>query len=50
MIGGFGVFGKNSALVKHFRLPPHYEMKLKLNLFKIDSWDKERFFISVDGV
>lgn len=50
MVGGFDIFGSNTLLIKKFELPPHYEITLKITMFKIDSWDNESFFVFVDGV
>lgn len=43
MVGGFNVFGARSGLVKQFNLPTHYQMRLRMKIFKIDSWDNEHF-------
>lgn len=43
MVGGYHVFGAQSALIKKFEMPPHYEMRIRLKFFKIDSWDNEQF-------
>lgn len=49
LLGGYGVLGKQSSLFKELRLPPHYSVQMKFNLFKIDSWDNEAFLLFVDG-
>lgn len=50
MIGGFNILGAKSALVKSIPLPPHYKMRIRVQFWKIDSWDGESFIIYVDGV
>lgn len=34
---------------RSFNLPPHYRLKLKLLMAKIDSWDNEMASLRVDG-
>ncbi len=49
MYGGFGHFGHGVHIDKTFSgIPPHQMLLIKFKLFKIDSWDKERFCISFD--
>jgi hypothetical protein len=49
LYGGFGVFGRSSSITRIFQLPPHNGVLVKFKLFKIDSWDNERFFLYFDG-
>jgi hypothetical protein len=49
LLGGYKVFGKGSSIVKYITLPPHYEVSIKFKLYKIDSWDNEKFLLYVDG-
>jgi hypothetical protein len=37
VVGGFGVFGKGTTLVKSFHLPAHYKLQLKLQIVRYDS-------------
>jgi hypothetical protein len=34
LAGGYGVFAAKSSLVKQFRLPPHYKVQLKVQIWK----------------
>ncbi|CAD8069667.1 unnamed protein product [Paramecium sonneborni] len=48
LFGGYGVFGKNTRVTKLFQLPPHHSIQLRLEFWKIDSWDDEKFYIYLD--
>ncbi|CAK93030.1 unnamed protein product (macronuclear) [Paramecium tetraurelia] len=48
MFGGFNAFGTNTIISKHFSLPPHYQIKVSLEFWKIDSWDAEYLYILID--
>lgn len=48
MFGGFGKFGAGATATKVFELPPHHTIYLKLQFWKIDSWDNEEFYLWVD--
>lgn len=50
MFGGFGLFGKDALIKNRIKLTPHYRLKVKLLMAKIDSWDNERGILKVDGV
>ncbi|CAK94526.1 unnamed protein product (macronuclear) [Paramecium tetraurelia] len=39
MFGGFGKFGARAVASKAFELPPHSYINIKLQFWKIDSWD-----------
>lgn len=39
MLGGFGIFGARTAVVKEVAVPPHKAITLRFNLYLIDSWD-----------
>jgi hypothetical protein len=50
IFGGFGNIGAQSVLSKQFTsLPPHFEVMLKFQFWKIDSWDNEEFRLSIDN-
>ncbi|CAD8148344.1 unnamed protein product [Paramecium octaurelia] len=48
LFGGFNVFGNTTIISKQFFLPPHYQIRVTLEFWKIDSWDDEWFYIVVD--
>ena len=50
MLGGFGVFGQGASITKILTLPPHYQIDVSFNFFKIDSWDQESLLVYVDGI
>lgn len=41
MLGGYGNMGKGTIVKHTVPLPPHYKIKVKLVVLKIDSWDNE---------
>lgn len=49
MAGGYNVFGTKAIAKKTFNLSGHKSLRLKVQLWKIDSWDYEELFIQVDG-
>lgn len=34
---------------KLFNIPPHFKIKVKVKVFKIDSWNYESLYLYVDG-
>ncbi|CAD8148346.1 unnamed protein product [Paramecium octaurelia] len=48
LFGGFNVFGTNAIISKQFSLPPHYQIKVTLEFWKIDGWDDEFVYTIVD--
>ncbi|CAD8071148.1 unnamed protein product [Paramecium sonneborni] len=48
MFGGFRVFGSRTTVSKVFQLPPHSLINIKVQFWKIDSWDNEEAYIFVD--
>jgi len=51
MLGGYNVFGKDAYVEKTFALPAvHVGLRVQLKFFKIDRWDNEYGFVTVDGV
>ena len=49
MFGGFNNFGKGARVSKKIDLPPHYRIKIKVTYFKLDSWDGQEGWITVEG-
>lgn len=50
MLGGYNKFGRGAAVERFVnKLPVHSNIKVKLQLWKIDSWDDEFLFVTVDG-
>jgi hypothetical protein len=51
LFGGFNVFGTGAAITKVIgNIPIHNALRLRLQFWKIDSWDNEFARIYVDGV
>lgn len=49
MLGGYGKLGRKADLWKRFtNLPPHFSLLVKVQMWKIDSWDNEVFKVFVD--
>lgn len=49
-MGGYSVFGKGASATKTLtELPSHDMLRVRLQFWKIDSWDTEMAFIKVDG-
>jgi hypothetical protein len=49
MYGGFNLFGAGALIRNQVQLKPHYKLKFKFLLFKIDSWDNEKAWLTVDN-
>lgn len=50
VFGGFDVFGPGASITKVIgNLPLHNAMRLRLQFWKIDSWDNEFAKVVVDG-
>lgn len=49
IFGGYGLFGKGAKIKKTFNLPTHNSILIRLQFWKIDSWDKEYARVYVDG-
>jgi hypothetical protein len=49
IVGGYNAFGRRATATKQIRVPPHFKLKLQVQLWKIDSWDNEKMQIYVDG-
>jgi hypothetical protein len=50
IFGGYRVFGNKSSAVLYLELPPHYSVRVKFTMYKIDSWDNEQFLVYGDGL
>ncbi|CAD8081397.1 unnamed protein product [Paramecium sonneborni] len=50
MFGGYGIFGSKTIVSKQFILPPHFKIKIKLDFWKLDSWDGEFIQIISDEI
>ncbi|CAD8200579.1 unnamed protein product [Paramecium octaurelia] len=48
LVGGFRVMGTGGYITKTFQIPPHKNLRLQVVIYKIDSWDNEKFTIEVD--
>jgi hypothetical protein len=48
MFGGYAKFGARAVALKQFDLPPHHTLTIKVQMWKIDSWDNEEFYVWVD--
>ena len=49
LVGGYNKFGANAYVERTFTsLPPHYSARVRFLLLKIDSWDAEDFYITID--
>ncbi|KAM3137913.1 hypothetical protein pb186bvf_009994 [Paramecium bursaria] len=48
IFGGYGFFAKGAIANKLFQLPPHSIVYLKVQFWKISTWDNEEFHIWVD--
>lgn len=48
-MGGYNKFGANTYVERTVSgLPPHYSARVRLLFLKIDSWDSEDFYITID--
>ncbi len=51
LFGGFDVFGAGATMTKSIgNLPSHNALRLRVQFWKIDSWDNEFAKIIVDGI
>ncbi|CAK80488.1 unnamed protein product (macronuclear) [Paramecium tetraurelia] len=48
LFGGYQAFARQISVTKTFLLPPHFQVNLQLQYWKIDSWDAEFANIFVD--
>jgi len=50
MVGGYGNFGVGASMQKTYtNLPPHTQVRIRFQFWRIDSWDNEMFYCTVDG-
>ncbi|CAD8059213.1 unnamed protein product [Paramecium primaurelia] len=45
LFGGYYAFGNKAIVSKLFKLPPHYQLKITFQFWKIDSWDNESVYL-----
>ncbi|CAK93056.1 unnamed protein product (macronuclear) [Paramecium tetraurelia] len=50
LFGGYNSFGPNTTVSKHFSLPPHYQINVTFEFWKIDSWNAEYVYFFADDV
>ncbi|CAD8141140.1 unnamed protein product [Paramecium pentaurelia] len=48
IFGGYTTFGVGTAVYQLFYLPPHYQIRIKLNFWKLGCWENERLYIIID--
>ena len=49
LVGGYNKFGANTYVERtNSGLPSHYSARLRLLFLKIDAWDSEDFYITID--
>ncbi|CAK59954.1 unnamed protein product (macronuclear) [Paramecium tetraurelia] len=54
ILGGYQIFGcylsTKTSLMKYFRLPPHYKVRVDITFWKIDDWQAnvQKFYIIID--
>ncbi|KAM3141453.1 hypothetical protein pb186bvf_006571 [Paramecium bursaria] len=50
VVGGPKSFGKGAVASKEFKnLPPHFQVKVNLQLWKFDEWDETLVILDIDG-
>lgn len=50
LVGGYNKFGINVYVERTVSgLPPHYSARVRLLFMKLDSWDSEDFYITIDN-
>jgi hypothetical protein len=49
-VGGYNKFGEGAMATKKMKLPDHKRIRIKVQLWKIDSWDGEELYIRVGEV
>ncbi len=50
LVGGDDAFGRGTVIKKTFsNLPTHYRINIRVTVWMIQSWDREKFFVQVDG-
>ena len=50
MLGGYNVAGKGASFERTWSIDRHYKyLTVKFNMYKMDSWDNETYFVDVNG-
>ncbi|CAK72298.1 unnamed protein product (macronuclear) [Paramecium tetraurelia] len=49
VFGGPKAFGKGAIVTKQFQLPPHFQIKIQVEVWKFDAWDTQRQFFYLDN-
>ncbi|CAK59325.1 unnamed protein product (macronuclear) [Paramecium tetraurelia] len=49
LVGGTQLLAKDASITLSFELPRHTKIRIKLQLWKFDSWDNEWFRVFADG-
>ncbi|CAD8148553.1 unnamed protein product [Paramecium pentaurelia] len=49
VFGGPKVFGKGAIVTRQFQLPPHFQIKISVEVWKFDAWDTQRQFFYLDN-
>ncbi|CAD8116402.1 unnamed protein product [Paramecium sonneborni] len=49
LFGGYNAFGMNTIVLKQFNLPPHYQINITLEFWKIDCWDYDTAYIITEN-
>ena len=49
ILGGPYAFNRRATVSRIFKLPAHYQVRVKVQLWKLKNWDNRRMIILVDG-
>ncbi|CAD8134355.1 unnamed protein product [Paramecium octaurelia] len=49
VFGGPKTFGKGAIVTRQFQLPPHFQIKVQVEVWKFDAWDTQRQFFYLDN-
>ncbi|CAD8162475.1 unnamed protein product [Paramecium octaurelia] len=49
LVGGTQLFAKDASITLNFDLPRHTKIRIKLEFWKFDTWDREWFRVFADG-
>lgn len=49
LVGGYNKFGAKATATREFKVPPHGKLRVQVVFYKIDSWDNEWFYLTVDN-
>jgi hypothetical protein len=50
LFGGFGAYSTQSVKKDYTKLPEHTHVYVSVKVFFLDTWEKENFWVVVDGV